>query len=111
MDIHNGSLLVGVCRMIVLFKNKEAGTCWWACEHCGASKDMYAPSGQLEHKADCLDPTWDRKIVHVLKEGLPVCRFTTALPREWPKNMYWVTEAERENASCSSCMGKYEKGE
>lgn len=42
-------------------------------------------------------------IVHVLKHGLPRCRFTTALPVEWPPHHKWAREGDPA-ANCPNCL-------
>jgi hypothetical protein len=35
--------------------------------------------------------------LHVLREGLPLCRFTTAVPRDWPEDHKWAHDADFRN--------------
>jgi hypothetical protein len=42
--------------------------------------------------------------VHILHHGLPLCRFSTALPRDWPEGHKWTGLDEIEDARCGACM-------
>jgi hypothetical protein len=33
--------------------------------------------------------------VHILYEGLPLCGFSTTVPRDWPEGHRWVTIEDR----------------
>jgi hypothetical protein len=47
-----------------------------------------------------MDPTL---IVHILHYGLPLCRFTAAVPRDWPSGNKWVGLGEP-GATCTRCI-------
>lgn len=42
-------------------------------------------------------------VVHILDQGLPLCRFTTALPGDWPGDHKWTGLDESEVATCAKC--------
>lgn len=42
--------------------------------------------------------------VHILSRGLPRCRFSTKVPRDWPKGHKWVSDADADQATCQACL-------
>lgn len=42
--------------------------------------------------------------VHILARGLPRCRFSTDVPRDWPKGHKWVSDADADQATCQACL-------
>lgn len=42
--------------------------------------------------------------VHVLHYGLPLCRFTTDLPIDWPHGHKWVGLDDIGVATCPECL-------
>lgn len=44
--------------------------------------------------------------IHVLVEGLPLCGFSRAVPRDWPAGHQWVRLTERASATCPGCLGR-----
>lgn len=48
--------------------------------------------------------------VHILRHGEPMCRFTTDLPKDWPKGVSWVSFEDLEllaNVDCPDCQLDY----
>lgn len=43
-------------------------------------------------------------MIHILHEGLPICGFTTALPRDWPDGHRWTRLDDQANATCPDCL-------
>jgi hypothetical protein len=43
-------------------------------------------------------------IFHILHYGLPLCRFSTALPCDWPEGHRWVGINKKEDATCPECQ-------
>lgn len=41
--------------------------------------------------------------VHILSHGVPLCRFTRALPCDWPEGHQWVREGDK-SATCQACL-------
>jgi hypothetical protein len=48
-------------------------------------------------------------IVHILFHGYPLCRFSTAPPRDWPENHKLVRFDDPEGANCQLCIENAEK--
>jgi hypothetical protein len=44
-------------------------------------------------------------VVHVLREGLPVCAFSSRVPGEWPSGHQWVSEEHLSDVTCGVCKG------
>lgn len=45
------------------------------------------------------------KVVHVLEHGLPLCRFTSKVPAEWPEGHAWVERGGWSlYATCEDCL-------
>lgn len=42
--------------------------------------------------------------VHILYQGLPRCRFSTDVPRDWPDRHKWVSDADADLATCPDCL-------
>lgn len=42
-------------------------------------------------------------IVHILHHGLPLCRFSTAVPRDWPEGHRWTGLDAAGDATCREC--------
>jgi hypothetical protein len=42
--------------------------------------------------------------IHVLVEGLPLCRFSLLAPALWPEGQIWVGESEAVQANCVVCL-------
>lgn len=42
--------------------------------------------------------------VHILFQGLPRCRFSTQVPRDWPEGHKWVSDADADLATCHGCL-------
>jgi hypothetical protein len=52
-------------------------------------------------------------MVHILRHGLPLCQFTTSLPKDWPVGDQWVSFQDTENiskATCTGCIDVHEEG-
>lgn len=45
----------------------------------------------------------DAPMVHILRHGLPLCRFVLTMPVEWPRNHKWVGIEEEADATCERC--------
>jgi hypothetical protein len=43
-------------------------------------------------------------VVHVLHHGQPLCGFHRGVPRDWPDGHWWVANADREEATCTTCV-------
>lgn len=48
-------------------------------------------------------------VVHILDRGLPLCRFTTDVPGEWPDGHQWVGLDDTEPATCVACLKAVEQ--
>ena len=46
-------------------------------------------------------------VVHVLRHGLAVCKFSVALPKDWPAGHRWVYEQQRDHVTCVDCRIAY----
>lgn len=46
--------------------------------------------------------------VHILYQGLPRCRFSTEVPRDWPEGHQWVSDADADQATCQECLREAE---
>jgi hypothetical protein len=46
----------------------------------------------------------DKPVVHILRHGLPLCRFMPLAPVHWPRNHAWVGLDERDDANCPACL-------
>lgn len=44
--------------------------------------------------------------VHILRYGHPVCRFTNAMPADWPEGHKWIGDDECELATCPGCRAR-----
>lgn len=42
--------------------------------------------------------------IHILRHGLPLCRFTERVPKDWPEGHTWVDETQVETATCAPCI-------
>jgi len=40
--------------------------------------------------------------IHILRHGLPLCRFNVGLPANWPEGHYWVDKPA--DANCKDCI-------
>jgi hypothetical protein len=49
------------------------------------------------------DTTLEPEKVHILHEGLPLCRFTQDVPADWPQGHKWVSKTEP-GANCQACL-------
>lgn len=47
--------------------------------------------------------------VHILRAGLPLCRFTFDVPRDWPEGHGWTHEWDKANANCGGCVSELER--
>jgi hypothetical protein len=50
--------------------------------------------------------------VHILHYGLPLCRFTTEFPSNWPANAKWVAMNDAgvmDDATCPKCKAEAEQ--
>jgi hypothetical protein len=45
-----------------------------------------------------------RPITHALSAGLPLCRFTTKVPRDWPPGNDWVGPDDYARVTCPKCL-------
>lgn len=45
----------------------------------------------------------DQKTVHALLEGLPLCRFSTDVPANWPKGHVSTDPSDETNINCPAC--------
>lgn len=65
--------------------------------------DQYAPMGVNERGVTAveIEPS-----VHILWEGLPLCRFTHKVPDEWPEGHTWVSYGHNSGAgaTCEHCI-------
>jgi hypothetical protein len=43
-------------------------------------------------------------VVHILLHGFPLCQFTAAVPREWPRDHKWVGVDDVADATCPGCL-------
>jgi hypothetical protein len=41
--------------------------------------------------------------VHALRGGLPLCRFSDDVPRDWPDGHRWTDVADVEHITCAEC--------
>jgi hypothetical protein len=54
----------------------------------------------------------DVEVVHILHYGLPLCRFTTEVPSNWPPNAKWVALNDDkivDQATCPRCKAQAEQ--
>jgi len=42
--------------------------------------------------------------VHVLRQGLPLCGFSTEVPANWPPGHTWTHEDDCEHVTCPECL-------
>lgn len=47
-------------------------------------------------------------VVHVLRQGLPLCGFSLGFPCNWPQSHSWVPLEERSLANCWTCVSAAE---
>lgn len=45
-------------------------------------------------------------IVHGLLAGLPLCRFTDEVPRDWPEGHVWTELGDTEHMTCAECKSR-----
>jgi len=48
----------------------------------------------------------DATYVHILRHGYPLCRFSFALPKDWPEGHQWVGVEDAEQATCQGCKNE-----
>lgn len=41
--------------------------------------------------------------VHALRGGLPLCRFSDDVPRDWPEGHRWTDIADVDHVTCTEC--------
>ena len=59
---------------------------------------------ELAYHHGCLMWNLGLSHVHVLWEGLPLCRFQMGFPKDWPEGHKWTRlETWRVEATCSEC--------
>ena len=51
----------------------------------------------------------DKKTVHALEHGLPVCEFTREIPAKWPEGQFFVSKENEEEINCPACKEKIAK--
>lgn len=42
--------------------------------------------------------------IHILQEGFPLCRFSNAIPKDWPAGNQWVGMDGKKDATCVRCL-------
>jgi hypothetical protein len=42
-------------------------------------------------------------IVHALRYGFPLCRFSSDVPRDWPEGHRWTNIDDTEHITCAEC--------
>ena len=51
-----------------------------------------------------------KKIIHILHEGFTLCKFSSEVPRDWPKGHIWVGIGEGISyATCVNCIRIFNK--
>lgn len=55
---------------------------------------------------DDVEPTFT---VHILATGLPLCGFSTGVPKNWPEGHKWVSITDPEDANCQKCLSFVEE--
>lgn len=48
-------------------------------------------------------------ILHVLRNGFPLCRFTNELPGRWPLDHRWTSWPAEREATCEGCQDALQK--
>lgn len=56
-----------------------------------------------ERDLHVLDTRHQADLVHILVAGLPLCRFSITTPSFWPAGHRWVSEANKDQATCPDC--------
>lgn len=42
-------------------------------------------------------------MIHILRHGLPLCAFTSDVPRDWPPDHTWVGVEDAKDSDCTDC--------
>lgn len=58
------------------------------------------------HRICFYDSIGIKTTLHILLHGLPLCRFSTAVPAQWPNGHIWVRT--RQEATCDACKREYD---
>ena len=61
------------------------------------------PIKEVEELRDDLREDLERKIIHILNEGFPLCGFSSDFPVNWPEGHVWTRITEPEKANCAEC--------
>lgn len=80
------------------------------CTVCGEIQ-FKGPLGPSCPNGHTNSPGMIRTVIHILFEGLSLCRFTTEVPGKWPEGHKWVSPVHdaAEAATCRKCLSTFRK--
>ena len=77
------------------------------CKACGRQRAGTMTDGKdvcIDCRRCLLAAVGVNLTVHLLDEGLPLCRFSTEVPGRWPHGHLWTYVDDYENANCAACL-------
>jgi len=87
------------------------------CAHCSRPIGLNSQGVLIPHAKDpntvelhayhrlCVLALFGDKItVHILDQGLPLCRFSIAVPGRWPHGHHWTKIQTKEDCNCDECL-------
>ena len=68
----------------------------YACMSCATANGDYTEPKKEIPREDC--------VMHGIRQGLPLCGFTSNIPIEWPDGHRWTGFPDIDNMTCEKCI-------